>query len=154
MSRLFSACAGVSALAAAGVAVLRAQNPFEHGWWLVAYLFLVGACAQFLLGRGQQASVERPDRLSTRRLTAELVLWNLGVALVPVGVFADSTAAVDAGTVSLLAALWLFATAVERGPARWARLGAARRWGYRALVVFMAGSAVVGTGLAGALPWQ
>ena len=34
-------------------AVARAIEPFDHGIWLVAYLFLVGFLAQLLLGRGQ-----------------------------------------------------------------------------------------------------
>jgi hypothetical protein len=38
-------------------AVVRSQQPFEHGWWLAAYLALVGALSQFLLVSGQRAFV-------------------------------------------------------------------------------------------------
>ena len=52
--------AAASLVAAASVAVLRATQPFEHGIWLVAYLFLVGFLAQLLLGRGQAALLSVP----------------------------------------------------------------------------------------------
>ena len=45
---------GLTFLAAAlPAAALSAANPFEHGWWLVAYLTLVGGLSQLLLGPGR-----------------------------------------------------------------------------------------------------
>ena len=44
----------VMSLIAAGLAgLVTALRPFDHGVWLIAYLFLVGFAAQYLLGRWQ-----------------------------------------------------------------------------------------------------
>jgi hypothetical protein len=147
----------VSALVAAIAAALaRSQEPFEHGWWLVAYLALVGALSQFALVSGQLAFARTrcPVRRMRRLLRTELALWNLGTVLVPAGVFATVPAVVALGSLGLLAALALFARATTIPRAGYSQ--AERRWlyAYRILLVFLAGSVLVGIGLGEAFPWQ
>jgi hypothetical protein len=148
-----SVAALVAALAAA---VARSHQPFEHGWWLVAYLALVGALSQFLLASGQLAFIRTRCRIRRygRLLRTELVLWNLGTVLVPAGVFATVPAVVALGSLSLLAALALFARATTIPRA--GNPEAERRWlyAYRIFLVFLAGSVLVGTGLHDAFRWQ
>jgi hypothetical protein len=97
--RLFAGPAVVFALAAAAAAVVRSVQPFDHGWWLVAFLALVGGLSQVALGGGQRAltGCRVPTRPAGRVLVAELVLWNLGTVVVPVGVFAGAPAVVVVG---------------------------------------------------------
>jgi hypothetical protein len=52
---LFAGLAGAFTLAAAAVATVRSQQPLDHGWWLVAYLALVGGLSQLIVGAGQFA---------------------------------------------------------------------------------------------------
>jgi hypothetical protein len=145
----FAACA-------IAVAVLRSRQPFDHGWWLVAYLFLVGAVSQLGLAWGFLKVVLLDSRPTggSRTLVADLLAWNLGAVVVPVGVLASRGTVVALGSVVLLATLARLAiqTRTPRSPSTvpW------RAWlhAYRALLLFLAGSVVVGTGLAGALPWQ
>lgn len=148
--------AAAFAVAAGVCAAVRAADPFDHGWWLVAYLFLVGGLAQLLLTAGRDLTVERLGAADPRRRWRwwELGLWNVGTIAVPAGVLTGSEGPVVVGSVLLLAALGLF-TGGLRASVRSARQ-AARRWtiSYHVLVAGLAASVVVGTGLAGALPWQ
>ena len=148
--------AAVASLAGAGcVLAIRIAEPFDHGVWLVAYLFLVGFLAQLLLGRGQAALLgadARPPAPAAAK-AAQLVLWNVGVVAVPVGVFAEVRVAVVLGSLTLLAALGSFWNQV-RGEL--SVRSASRRWlapAYLALLMFMAGSVLVGTALAWDTPW-
>lgn len=153
----FAVAAETFLLAAAAIAVARSRQPFDHGWWLASYLALVGGLSQLVLGAGRLMLA--PDSASEsaggRRFAAELVLWNVGTVLVPVGVLADTTEVVAGGGVLLLIALALFA-ADSRTPGLAERHRAHQSlvYAYRGAVVFLAGSVVVGTGLAEALPWQ
>jgi hypothetical protein len=138
--------------AAVPAAALSAANPFEHGWWLVAYLTLVGGLSQLLLGPGRtwlKSRAESPQP-SEVRLWRELVLWNVGACAVPIGVFTDSSPTILAGSAILLIALTLYAAGLHRATSKAA--GFARA--YYVLVGFLCASVLVGTGLAGALPWQ
>jgi hypothetical protein len=154
---LYTAAAAAFLLAAAALAVVRSVQPCDHGWWLVSYLALVGGVSQLLLGGGRLmlAATRASGRRRRRTPWAELVLWNVGTLLVPVGVLADTAEVVAAGSVVLLVALALFAAAsrtpAAAGPALDQR---SHLWAYRGLVGFLAGSVVVGAGLADALPWQ
>jgi hypothetical protein len=152
----FTAPAAAFALAAVAAALARSQESFEHGWWLVAFLVLVGALSQLLLGGGQQALRAKLGAAPQRRraLAAELALWNLGVVLVAAGVFTGIAEVVAAGSVLLLAALALFAAATSAARARHVRGLSLWLWAYRVAVILLTGSVVVGTGLAEALPWQ
>jgi hypothetical protein len=151
--RAFALPAALFLLAAAGVAAARIATPFDKGWWLVAYLGLVGGVAQLLLGSGLGALAGRAGaREPARRVTlAQFGLWNAGTLTVAVADLVEAPAAVLAGSVLLLVALALFAVElrrIARTPLRgWAAA-------YVALVVFLAGSVAVGAALAEALPGQ
>jgi hypothetical protein len=59
---------GLTFLAAAmPTAALSATNPFEHGWWLVAYLALVGGVGQLLLEDQAVLGCSRASGLVTLR---------------------------------------------------------------------------------------
>jgi len=141
------------ALAAAAVAaVVRAATPFDHGIWLVAYLFLVGFLAQILLGWGQDSLCRRAGRLRTVRVDrAEAALWNLGVVAVPLGVLVNARIAVVIGSGVLLVALALFARSLSPSPKSHDAIPTAMA--YAALLFGMATSVVIGTGLAWDIPW-
>jgi hypothetical protein len=152
--RPFAACAAAFLLAAAVIAGLQAGVEVTRGWWLVAYLALVGGVAQLLLGPGlgtlaRHADARPPGPLARR---AELALWNAGTVAVAVADLVGADAGVVAGSVVLLVALALFAADLRRVRATGRRR--ASRWerGYVVLLVFLAASVAVGTGLAGALP--
>ena len=149
-----SAAAAASLAAAVGAAAIRAAAPFEHGIWLVAYLFLVGFLAQLLLGRGQAALVDAADLSPPPSLArrAQLLLWNAGVVAVPLGVLVDARLFVVAGAAALLAALISFSrTAATALPA--AAGPAWLRRGYVALLILMAASVFVGTALGWDREW-
>lgn len=143
-------------LAAAVVALWRADTPFAHGWWLVAYLALVGGCAQLLLGPGREwiATQIGATLPSARWRRWEIGLWNTGTFAVPAGVLTDSASPVLVGSVLLLTALALHAAGLGR-TARWARRPG-RGWAcpYYALVLSLSASVFIGAGFAEALPWQ
>ena len=140
-------------LAGAGVAVAGGTSQVEHGSWLVAYLALVGGIAQTLLGLGalrleRSATPTMPP--ATRR---GLVLWNLGVPLVPIGVLSATPVWVGVGGVLELFALCVLgtaaiATAARARPAVEFPLVVA----YLVLVVGLALSVVIGMRLGDALP--
>jgi len=144
-------CAAAFVLAAAVAVAVRLVTPFAHGWWLVAYLGLVGGVSQLLLGPGLSAIARNANRPAPSRKTscAQLVSWNAGTVLVAVGVLAGTPAGVLAGSVLLLAALGSFAASLRH-------TGRLRGWsfGYALLVVFLVSSVFVGAALAGALPGQ
>jgi hypothetical protein len=149
-----SAAAAASLAAAAGAAAIRAVAPFEHGIWLVAFLFLVGFLAQLLLGRGQAALVAAADLSPPPSLvrSVQLRLWNAGVVAVPLGVLLDARLFVVAGAAALLAALISFSRTAA--PALADRAGGPwLRRGYVALLVFMAASVFVGTALGWDREW-
>jgi hypothetical protein len=139
-------------LAAVAVALARSREPFDHGWWPVAYFALIGGLSQLILGGGQFAL--GTGSAGRRLLAGQLVLWNLGAVLVPIGVLAGAPGVVAVGSVVLLAALALFAAATGVLRRRGARDHRFWLYAYRAVAIFLAGSVIVGTGLADALPWQ
>ncbi|MHB1223900.1 MAG: hypothetical protein ACYC2G_07635 [Gemmatimonadaceae bacterium] len=149
--RSFTACATVFIVAAAALAVARAITPIDRGWWLVAYLSLVGGVAQLMLGPGLIALARlrnAPAPGGRRAMMTRLVLWNAGTLLVAAANLAGAMPGVVAGSALLLGALALFtgdlrtvrATANLSAP-WWVR-------GYVVLLVFLALSVVVGTVLA------
>jgi hypothetical protein len=146
--------AATSLAAALLVAIVRAAEPFDHGIWLVAYLFLVGFLAQLLLARGQAALLARSGQpgppASIRR--AQLVLWNIGVLIVPFGVLAGSRLAVLSGSAALLVALHSFWATVREALGDASTETRLRR-AYLTLMGFMAASAVIGLALAWDITW-
>lgn len=87
-------------------------------------------------------------------LAGQLVLWNSGAVLVPIGLLAGAPGVVAVGSVVPLAALALFAAATSVPRRR--RPRDHRFWlsADRAVAIFLVGSVIVGSGLADALPWQ
>jgi hypothetical protein len=155
--RVHSLCAGCASLwlaAALIAAVARAIEPFAHGIWLVAYLFLVGFLAQVLLARGQATVLAAaPSDADAPPIGAQATLWNAGVVAVPLGVLLGARVFVVLGSVALLTSLAAFWQASR--PRR-SESGAASRGagvGYLALMVFMAASVLIGTALAWDTPW-
>jgi hypothetical protein len=129
----------ISLVTAVFAAAARAIEPFDHGIWLVAYLFLVGFMAQYLLARGQSMlSPTGQPAADSPPIREQATLWNAGVVGVPVGVFADARLLVVLGSVALLASLgafWHAYGSVRLEPD--IELGALRV-AYRALILFMA----------------
>ncbi len=130
--------------------MVRLTRPLDRGWWLVAYLSLVGGVAQLMLGPGllALARLRQAPSPTGPALFTRLALWNVGTLLVAAANMARAMAGVVAGSVLLLAALALFtgdlrllrAAASEAAP-RWLR-------GYAFLLVFLGISVGVGTALA------
>jgi hypothetical protein len=144
-------------VAAAGVVGgLNAASPFERGWWLASYLFLVGGLSQVLLGGGQyMVAAGRHAALPAHGLSwAQLVLWNIGTATVAVADMARVMPGVAAGSAILIVSLALFLAGLRRitrtSPGRTAAL----EGGYLVLLVVLTGCVVLGTFLAGAVPGQ
>lgn len=137
-------------LASVFAAGARAAAGFDHGLWLIAYLFLVGSLAQLLLWRGQRELTG--GRPAPERDRFQVVFWNGGVILVPIGVLLETRLPVVIGGLALIAALASFIrsacrTRYEPGVRRWSRLR------QTALIAFMTGSVFVGTALAWDTPW-
>jgi hypothetical protein len=151
---LFAGCASLWLAAALIAAVARAIEPFAHGIWLVAYLFLVGFLAQVLLARGPAAVLAAaPSDADAPPIGAQTTLWNAGVVAVPLGVLVGARVFVVLGSVALLTALAAFwqASRPRRSESGAASGGAGI--GYLALMVFMAASVLIGTALAWDTPW-
>ena len=149
-----SAGSAVFVIAAAVVGTANLVLPFERGWWLTAYLFLVGGLAQLLLARGQDALTASPHAPSGVHVWAQWALWNVGAAVVAAGDMAQVMPAVDVGSAALLIALLLYQVGARRGEPKSGRPACALAYGYGALVIVLGGSVLVGTFLAGALPGQ
>lgn len=142
----------MSLIAAAAAALISVLDPFDHGAWLVAYLFLVGFLAQLLLGRGQAALVAA-DGAAGVRLGLQAALWNAGVVLVPLGVLVDARLFVVLGGVALLAALTCFLRVARRTRTPSERDSSRLRGAQLVLIAFMAFSVLAGTALAWDTPW-
>jgi hypothetical protein len=152
----FGWCATAFAGAAGIVAVANTIAPFDHGWWLVAYLALVGGFSQGLLGTGLsvlaiRTGAPRPAESTT---WSQFALWNTGVVMVAIADLTAVSVGVLLGSVLLLAALGLFAVALRRTSATAVSPMPVGVIVYGLLIVFLVGSVVVGTGLAEALPGQ
>jgi len=152
--RVFGECVSLWLAMAVLAAAARAIAPFDHGIWLVAYLFLVGFLAQYLLARGQHLLVAagRPGA-DASPIRAQATLWNAGVVAVPVGVFVDARFVVVVGSVALLAALAAFWPRSRGARSQSAMAPPTLVIAYTALILFMAASALVGTALAWDTPW-
>jgi hypothetical protein len=154
--RAYSVASAGFVAAAVVVGGLNAASPFERGWWLASYLFLVGGVSQLLLGGGQyMVAAARHAAAPARRVSwTQLALWNIGTAAVAVADMARVMAGVAAGSAILIIALVLFLAGLRR-IRRTARRGTgALEGGYLTLVVVLAGCVVLGTFLAGAAPTQ
>ena len=151
MPSYFKLTVGLASVATALAILLRALETFDHGIWLIAYLSLVGTLAQFLLAWGQSRLA---PGTSVRHVRLQALLWMIGVVFVPAGVLIEARLLVVAGSVPLIAALFLFWQQTRTGTGRSRReddagLGAA----YDVLLVFMTLSVFVGIALASDVPW-
>jgi hypothetical protein len=149
----FAWCASVCLAAAFVAAVARAIEPFSHGIWLVAYLLLVGFLAQLLLARGQATVLAAAPLDTDPPIGAQATLWNAGVVSVPLGVLVGARVFVVIGSVALLTALAAFWRASRPRRSESGAVSGGAGVGYRALMVFMAGSVLIGTALAWDTPW-
>jgi hypothetical protein len=149
-----SATSAAFVIAAAVVGAANVVSPFERGWWLTAYLFLVGGLAQLLLVRGQEALATGPHPQSAALVWVQWGLWNAGTATVAVADMAQVMAAVDAGSVALLIALVLSHRGARRPGTATSRHTSRLGRGYTALLVVLGSCVLLGTFLAGALPGQ
>jgi hypothetical protein len=153
-SRLLAASALLSLAAAVLAAAARAIEPVAHGIWLVAYLFLVGFLAQFLLGRCQVTLMAAsPSSTNSPPIRAQAALWNVGVVAVPVGVLVGARLFVVVGSVALLISLAAFWQAYRSLRSNSSAASGALAVGYVALIALMAASVFVGTALAWDIPW-
>jgi hypothetical protein len=152
--RGFAICGSAFLVAAGAVAVVQATAPFTRGWWLVAYLILVGGLSQLLLGSGLIAlarrSAARACGASATR--AQLVLWNAGTVTVAIADLTEVPAGVLAGSLALYGALALFSVGLRRVVVTAGRPSKFWFRGYVLLLVFLAACVVIGAALAGALP--
>jgi hypothetical protein len=138
--------AGSLIVAGGLVAAVNSASPFAHGSWLAAYLVLVGGVAQLALSA---APLLFPAPASSRTLArAQLWLWNVGTAIVAVGVFTEANVIVVVGSVLVLAALGCFARGA--GPAR--EPGRGLVLAYRLVIAILGVSVVIGIALAGGSP--
>jgi hypothetical protein len=133
------------------IVAVQFAAPFTRGWWLAAYLFLVGGVSQSLLGPGLSDIARGPAAEATR---AQLVLWNAGTLIVAVADLATAPSGILFGSFLLLVALASFTGSLRA--ARATALQSVPRWftSYALLVLFLAGSVLVGTALGNALPGQ
>jgi len=150
--RAFVVCAAAFLVAAAIIAAVVGFTSavIVHGWWLVAYLGLVGGVAQLMLGPGLIALAKRSGTatVAMRRKFRALALWNVGTIIVAVADLANSSSAVLGGSLVLIVGLGLFAVGLRdavattrRSMSGWERL-------YAFLLVFLGVSVAVGTVLA------
>ena len=143
-------------LAAVVMVALNAVSPFERGWWLASYLFLVGGVSQVLLGGGQyMVATGRHAAPPARRLSwAQLALWNIGTVTVAGADMARVMPGVAAGSAILVVALTLFLAGLRRMRRTARNRTPAIEGAYITLLVVLAGCVVLGTFLAGAAPGQ
>ena len=148
--RVFAVCGVLFLVAAAVIAVINARTPFAHGWWLVAYLGLVGGVSQLLLGPGLIAIAARggATKAVLQYSVGEIVLWNAGTVIVAVADLAAAPRGVLLGSVLLFVALALFARDLQLVSAESQPSARAWRGMYAVLLVFLAVSTVTGTVLA------
>ena len=144
-------CAVAFVGAAAVVAAVHVATPIARGWWLVAYLTLVGGIAQLLLFAGLAALTRRSgarvpgaDVMRTR-----IVLWNAGTLIVAVMDLVELQVGVVIGGGVLVVALVLFARNLRAVDVAAPRLR--DRWfaGYALLLIGLGCSVAIGVALAG-----
>ncbi|HEX5191159.1 MAG TPA: hypothetical protein VFW09_00030 [Solirubrobacteraceae bacterium] len=155
----------VAAFFAAGLAMLGAAAAalvafvVDGTWWLqwlALHLALLGGVSQLVLGAAQffVCAFLATTPPSRRLLIAQLAVWNLGTALVAVGIPVADRLLVDCGGGLIGLGLLLFAVslrAMQRRSlqrARWAV-----RW-YQVSASCLAAGALVGMLLAGGVAWR
>ena len=84
---------------------------------------------------------------------AQVAFWNAGVVAVPLGVLVGARLLVVLGSVALLTALNGFWQASRPCRSDSSTASGSRGIAYKALIITMAASVLVGTGLAWDIPW-
>src|SRR5665213_222291 len=145
----FVACAAAFLIAAAVIATLLGFTSavIVHGWWLVAYLGLVGGVAQLMLGPGLFALGKHSGNatIEMRHKLPALVLWNVGTIIVAAADLASSPIAVLGGSVLLVASLGLFSVGLRDVRLATRRSMSGWEWLYAFLLLFLGVSVVIGT---------
>ena len=148
----FVACAAAFLIVAAVIATLLGFTSavIVHGWWLVAYLGLVGGVSQLMLGPGLYALGRRSgaETVGVRHNFPALALWNVGTIIVAVADLVNAPSAVLGGSVLLIAGLGLFTAGLRDVTAKTQRSMSGRGRLYALLLVFLGVSVVIGTVLA------
>ena len=132
----FLLIAALAIVAGGAIAAAMAHAPGRKVLWAVAYLVLVVGVTQAVLGVGQALLATREASRSVR--VVEWVMFNLGSAGVMGGTLCTVRLLVVAGTLLFAASLVMFLLATRESSGHWPILA------YRALLVFIGGSAVVG----------
>ena len=124
------------------VAAVTRPTGFDLGSWLAAFLVLVGGATQIALGVGQAwLSDVRPNPAA---VTAEMLVWNAGVAATIMGTLVAAPLVTTLGGIALIVALVLFLRGV--GTSGWDARSV--RTVYRAVVALILLSTPVGLALA------
>jgi hypothetical protein len=144
-------CAAAFVGAAAAVAAVHVATPITRGWWLVAYLTLVGGLSQLLLFAGLVALASRSGARmpGAAVMKTRVVLWNAGTLIVAGMDLVELHAGVVVGAGALVVALVLFAHNLYdvdlAAPALRDRYTA----GYALLLIVLGCSVAIGVTLAG-----
>lgn len=131
------AVVGTCCVVAGGLlAAVVAHSPTEHQVWSVAYLVLVPGVVQIALGAGE--TVLAAHEPGPWALLTQLLLYNVGNALVIAGTVAEQAVVTDIGSALLVAALVTFVVFSRGAHAR------VLRWIYQTLVVIVLISVPIG----------
>jgi nitrite reductase (NO-forming) len=148
--------AGLLCMAAAAVAgITYALSGTSSLHWLALHLLFLGGVSQLVLGAGQffVCAFLATDPPPRRLVGAQLATWNVGTALVAVGVPTEAAGLVEAGGALIATGLILFALAL-RGMERRSLQHApwALRW-YQASAACLGLGALLGVLIARGIPW-
>jgi hypothetical protein len=139
--RLFRIFGAVWIVVGGLVAAVTGPLALDKGSWAAAFCVLVAGAAQYTFGVVQAALVSRPP--TERRITAQLVTWNAGCAVVILGTAAGILFLVHVGGLLLVASLVLLIITVRgESEPRWALFT------YRALLVIILASIPIGLAIA------
>jgi hypothetical protein len=137
--------------AAATIAATQMVTPITRGWWLVAYLILVGGLSQLLLVAGVLALASRSGAWTPGRnvMKTQVLLWNAGTLFVAATDLVELQVGVVVGAGALVVALVLFARNLHAVDL--AAPDLRDRWtaGYALLLILLGCSVAVGVALAG-----
>jgi hypothetical protein len=141
-ARPFLVIGSLCTIAGGLVAAVTRPTGFALGSWTAAFLVLVGGVAQIALGAGQGWLADHPP--SARRVRAEVLWWNVGVAATVVGTLAATPIITTMAGCALVVALGLFiaTTKARSSVSRSARVI------YRAIATLVLVSVPIGLALA------
>jgi hypothetical protein len=139
--RLFRIFGAVWIIVGGLVAAVTGPLDLDKGSWAAAFCVLVAGVAQYTFGVVQAALMSKPP--TERRLTAQLVTWNTGCAVVILGTTAGLVVLVHIGGLLLVGSLVLLVITVRgESEPRWALFT------YRALLIILLASIPIGLAIA------